>query len=446
MATKSDDEFFIIADDEEAQFDEEEEECSDDVDNSDDASSGTYFVEKILKKRTYKGKVQYQVKWQNYPDSQNTWEPIEHLDNVMDLVEKFEQENRKGKGNEQEITYNKQSAVSKPSETTGTRSRRRLCMIEDEDDDEQHLLNVRESMQNARTKKPTILAPLENDANSAGLLSERSQAESKADKGLDKTKQLKGRPRGRGLKIPEEGHLKYKDEPKRIVSVVPSKDGETVLFKVEWYTRAGGEIPTPSWVSNQDFRKYSPRFLLDFYETKLTFVIKKQDQNGKTIDNGQLKSIEANDKDKIMTNDLMKNIETEKKPADFRSVSAKMAESTIDTQAVDGPAYKVPDSQPSNQQPALQASEQPVSHISEVQQQEMPTLVVDKPQMENKLLTDQPQVDKQTLFDQQESGQQQDMQPLVAAEQIVKQTDSVHLKAAQPIQSTQSLDGNSQLL
>ena len=40
---------------------------------------GTYEVEKLLKKRTHKGKVQYLVKWKGYPTDQSTWEYYQNL-------------------------------------------------------------------------------------------------------------------------------------------------------------------------------------------------------------------------------------------------------------------------------------------------------------------------------------------------------------------------------
>lgn len=55
-----------------------------------------YIVEKILNKRIRKGVPEYFVKWENYPSSQNTWEPINNLETVLHMVDEFE-ENLKNK-------------------------------------------------------------------------------------------------------------------------------------------------------------------------------------------------------------------------------------------------------------------------------------------------------------------------------------------------------------
>ena len=53
-----------------------------------------YEVEKIMDKRVAKkGKVEYLVKWKNFDDPADyTWEPVNNLEDVKDLVAKFEKE------------------------------------------------------------------------------------------------------------------------------------------------------------------------------------------------------------------------------------------------------------------------------------------------------------------------------------------------------------------
>lgn len=42
----------------------------------------SYIVERIVGTREVMGTKQYLVKWKGYPSSQNTWEPIENLNNI----------------------------------------------------------------------------------------------------------------------------------------------------------------------------------------------------------------------------------------------------------------------------------------------------------------------------------------------------------------------------
>lgn len=42
------------------------------------------------------GKLQYWVKWKNYPDDQNTWEPIANLTNCKDRIDEFERQKKYG--------------------------------------------------------------------------------------------------------------------------------------------------------------------------------------------------------------------------------------------------------------------------------------------------------------------------------------------------------------
>ncbi|XP_053604536.1 histone-lysine N-methyltransferase SUV39H2-like isoform X1 [Plodia interpunctella] len=48
-----------------------------------------YIIDKIIDFQYKLGKELFFVKWKGYPDSENTWEPIEHLDNCPAVVEAF---------------------------------------------------------------------------------------------------------------------------------------------------------------------------------------------------------------------------------------------------------------------------------------------------------------------------------------------------------------------
>ena len=51
-----------------------------------------YTVERILKRQKKGKKLFYLVKWEGYPDTQATWEPIKNLRNVRKMVRDFENE------------------------------------------------------------------------------------------------------------------------------------------------------------------------------------------------------------------------------------------------------------------------------------------------------------------------------------------------------------------
>ena len=56
-----------------------------------------FYVEKILNKRYFEDlKIdKYEVKWKNYSNKYNTWEPMENLLAAIDLIEEFEKKEEK---------------------------------------------------------------------------------------------------------------------------------------------------------------------------------------------------------------------------------------------------------------------------------------------------------------------------------------------------------------
>lgn len=51
--------------------------------------SEEFIIEKILDLKFLEGKEYFYIKWKGWPDSENTWEPIEHLDNCPEVLKHF---------------------------------------------------------------------------------------------------------------------------------------------------------------------------------------------------------------------------------------------------------------------------------------------------------------------------------------------------------------------
>ncbi|KAK9742688.1 hypothetical protein RND81_03G191100 [Saponaria officinalis] len=59
-------------------------------------ADGFFEVEAIRKRRICKGVPQYLIKWRGWPESANTWEPVDHLQTCPDVVEAYEESLQSG--------------------------------------------------------------------------------------------------------------------------------------------------------------------------------------------------------------------------------------------------------------------------------------------------------------------------------------------------------------
>lgn len=109
-----------------------------------DLQEEEYVVEKVVGKKTVKGKVHYLLKWKGYPNSDNTWEPVANVD-CPDLIAEYEDFLKKQKGESSKGGRSKQAdkaSTSSDSQTISrqktTSKRKRVVQLasSDEDDDE----------------------------------------------------------------------------------------------------------------------------------------------------------------------------------------------------------------------------------------------------------------------------------------------------------------------
>lgn len=80
-----------------------------------------FTVEKILDKRVRASKVEYLIKWEGYPDTENTWEPQENLD-CPDIISAYEEKSAKKK---------EEKKRKKEAESSGGKKKQKV--VEEED-------------------------------------------------------------------------------------------------------------------------------------------------------------------------------------------------------------------------------------------------------------------------------------------------------------------------
>ena len=61
------------------------------------AGNDIFDVEEVIGSKVVNNKTFYLIKWVGYPKSESTWEPIENLENVHELIAKYEKTKEEGK-------------------------------------------------------------------------------------------------------------------------------------------------------------------------------------------------------------------------------------------------------------------------------------------------------------------------------------------------------------
>jgi len=341
-----------------------------------------YAVEKILDKKEIKGKILYFVKWEGYPDSDNTWEPIEHLLNVIDMVEDFEanlkepekkaavpsrrsskvapesaeklkkaNENEKGLkerdlNREEEVIVKKRKTsvdsshknaknaeeftslslntekplLSSDFDLSGAkvvvngdiRSQMEKVMAKPKKQKEEKIIKKKESSQKENAEDlsdkennmefessfPTEKVVMEEETEKITLEQEKLEkwnnittklnvevnqekvsltdySYKSSNDDFETPKVLSQNVLRISQRQTEEIKMNYKleggfdcdDKPKRILSIRQRKKG--FWFLVEWEERDDGIQPQNSFVTNEEMKDYAPKFLAEFYESKI---------------------------------------------------------------------------------------------------------------------------------------------------------------------------------
>ena len=185
-------------------------------------TEGVYYnIEKILERRKANGRFEYKIKWEGYPMSQSTWEPMTNLETAKELVDEFDRLHP--------IPTNQKS--SKSSNKTFTKKKRKNEKLEDENKNE-NKVDIKE-----------------NNSNDAIKVNEE---ESKKNINENKNEKI----------------YIIDDNLKRVTTV--KQQNQTLLAVVEKISE-NGEIEK-IYIPTEELRKSNPWILLDFYESKIKFT------------------------------------------------------------------------------------------------------------------------------------------------------------------------------
>ena len=191
-----------------------------------------YQVEKIVGKRWKGGRVQYKVKWEGYPYSQCTWEPLEHLQTVFELIDQYNES---------------QQTTSKKSEK-----------------DEEHLRKKR--------KKSSSVSQEEKSEESSNSRKIKSNSSEKKDSKDNSNKEQNGIANSQDKEV--DGVITIKEDEiqreesaiiyKKVITV--NKEFKAVVQIVKDGVESQITIPT------SELRRLNPDILIDFYESKIKFT------------------------------------------------------------------------------------------------------------------------------------------------------------------------------
>lgn len=185
-----------------------------------------YNIEKILDRRKTNGKYEYKIKWEGYPMSESTWEPMKNLESAKEIVEEYDRLHPFPKSTKTE-TKKKDSLLNKKRNLGST----------------DIVKSVEENNQNEEIKEEKVQQIEKN--NEEEIKQNNNNIEGTSEKTYIIDDSLK--------KV-----LTVKQQGTKLVAVVEKMD-------------KNGDISNP-YIPTENLRVTNPWILLDFYESKIKFT------------------------------------------------------------------------------------------------------------------------------------------------------------------------------
>ena len=185
-----------------------------------------YNIEKILDRRKVNGKFEYKIKWEGYPMSQSTWEPMKNLETAKELVEEYN---------------NSHPILTQPKSKTKSVKKDNTFIHKKKDRDND--------------------VKIENEEKYKEIPQNEKMPENGANNIIDDLKP----------NIIENGYEKTYTIDDSLKTVVTVKQQNQKLMAVVDKMENNGEM-TKTYIPTEELRRTNPWILLDFYESKIKFT------------------------------------------------------------------------------------------------------------------------------------------------------------------------------
>ncbi|KRX02661.1 Chromo domain protein [Pseudocohnilembus persalinus] len=211
-----------------------------------------YVVESIIQDKIIKKKKYFLVKWEGYPESENTWEPEGNLiAGCGDLLKQY-QLNKKlnssaKKNQKNEKLINKQNIKNK-----------KLYDEQSEDQEEQS---------SQQYESNVVKDKIQNFAQNINKEQVYSQEK---DFLVDEVKRISKTQEIQNLQEIREGKFELGDVPLKIIRAV--KQYDDINMVIQWkYDKTQTFVPKNSTFTNHHIKKFDKDLIINYYESKITF-------------------------------------------------------------------------------------------------------------------------------------------------------------------------------
>jgi hypothetical protein len=191
-------------------------------------SEGEYYnIEKILDRRKTGGKFEYKIKWEGYPMSESTWEPMKNLETAKELVEEY---------NRTHPIANSQKPVKTETTKKADSFIRKKRKEEDEEKSQQNSQDEKNPEDEVKKIDNNVIPFITNNENVIANVNEKTYFIDDSLKSVFTVKQ----------------------QNQKLMAVVEKLNDDGNVEKVY--------IPT------EELRRTNPWILLNFYESKIKFT------------------------------------------------------------------------------------------------------------------------------------------------------------------------------